>query len=148
MLMRFDPFRELDRLAQGNWPPAPARPPAVMPIDAYRRGDRFVVHFDLPGVDSDSVDLTVEKNVLQVRAERSWPRQEGDEVVVSERPQGSFTRQLFLGDGLDANRIEASYDKGVLTVTIPVAEQAKPRKVAISTGENGATAIDASSSAA
>ena len=149
MLMRFDPFRELDRLAQqAPWPSAQTRPPAVMPIDAYRRGDRFMVHFDLPGVDPDSVELTVEKNVLQVRAERAWARQEGDEVVVSERPQGSFTRQLFLGDGLDPNRIEASYDQGVLTVTIPVAEQAKPRKVAIATGGAGATAIDANSSAA
>jgi HSP20 family protein len=151
MLMRFDPFRELDRLAQqASWPSAPARPPAVMPIDAYRRGDRFLVHFDLPGVNPDSVELTVEKNVLQVRAERSWARQEGDEVVVSERPQGSFTRQLFLGEGLDPNRIEASYDQGVLTVTIPVADQAKPRKVAIATGGggDGPTAIDANSSAA
>lgn len=150
MLMRFDPFRELDRLSQANWPSATARPPAVMPIDAYRRGEQFMVHFDLPGVDPESVELTVEKNVLQVRAERSWPRQEGDEVVVSERPQGSFTRQLFLGEGLDPSRIEASYDQGVLTVTIPVAEQAKPRKVTITSGGNGGgpTAIDASSSAA
>jgi len=146
MLMRFDPFRELDRLAQQAT--TPARPPAVMPIDAYRRGDRFLVHFDLPGVDPGSVELTVEKNVLQVRAERSWPRQEGDEIVASERPQGSFTRQLFLGDGLDPERIEASYDQGVLTVTVPVAEQAKPRKVTITSGGAGPAAIDADSSAA
>ncbi|MGH9153068.1 MAG: Hsp20/alpha crystallin family protein [Acidimicrobiales bacterium] len=145
MLMRFDPFRELDRLAQQA---TQQRQPAVMPMDAYRRGDRFMVHFDLPGVDPRSVELTIEKNVLQVRAERSWPRQEGDEVVVSERPQGSFTRQLFLGEGLDPDRIEASYDQGVLTVTVPVAEQAKPRKVEITSGGGGATAIDASSSAA
>lgn len=149
MLMRFDPFRELDRLAQHPaWSSAQSRPPAVMPIDAYRRGDRFLVHFDLPGVDPGSVELTVEKNVLQVRAERTWRRQEEDEVVVSERPQGSFTRQLFLGEGLDPDRIEASYDQGVLTVTIPVAEQAKPRKVTITNGSAGATPIDASSSAA
>ncbi|MFP5377039.1 MAG: Hsp20/alpha crystallin family protein [Acidimicrobiia bacterium] len=145
MLMRFDPFRELDRLAQQA---TQSRQPAVMPMDAYRRGDRFMVHFDLPGVDPQSVELTIEKNVLQVRAERSWPRQEGDEIVVAERPQGSFTRQLFLGEGLDPDRIEASYDQGVLTVTVPVAEQAKPRKVEISSGGGGATAIDASSSAA
>ncbi|HVM04458.1 MAG TPA: Hsp20/alpha crystallin family protein [Acidimicrobiales bacterium] len=149
MLMRFDPFRELDRLAQQSpWSSAQSRPPAVMPIDAYRRGDRFLVHFDLPGVDPQSVELTVEKNVLQVRAERTWRRQEDDEVVVSERPQGSFTRQLFLGEGLDPERIEASYDQGVLTVTIPVAEQAKPRKVAITNGSAGATPIDATSSTA
>ena len=149
MLMRFDPFRELDRLTQQTpWPSGQSRPPAVMPIDAYRRGDRFLVHFDLPGVDPQSVELTIEKNVLQVRAERTWRRQEEDEVVVSERPQGSFTRQLFLGEGLDPDRIEASYDQGVLTVTIPVAEQAKPRKVTITNGSGGATPIDATSSAA
>ena len=146
MLMRFDPFRELDRLTQQTWGNASTRP-TVMPMDAYRRGDRFVVHFDLPGVDPSSVDLTVEKNVLQVRAERAWRREEGDEVIVSERPQGSFTRQLFLGEGLNPEGIEASYDQGVLTVSIPVAEQAKPRKVAITNGA-GATAIDANSSAA
>lgn len=145
MLMRFDPFRELDRLTQQSWGGASTRP-AVMPMDAYRRGDRFLVHFDLPGVDPSSVDLTVEKNVLQVQAERSWRREDSDEVIVSERPQGSFTRQLFLGEGLDAEGIEATYDQGVLTVSIPVAEQAKPRKVEITNG-SGATAIDANSSA-
>jgi HSP20 family protein len=146
VLMRFDPFRELDRLAQQTWGGASARP-AVMPMDAYRRGDRFFVHFDLPGVDPSSVDLTVEKNVLQVQAERGWRREEGDEIIASERPQGSFTRQLFLGEGLDADGIEATYDHGVLTVAIPVAEQAKPRKVEITNG-SGATPIDANSSAA
>ena len=149
MLMRFDPFRELDRLAQHSpWSTTQAARSAVMPIDAYRRGDRFLVHFDLPGVDPDSVELTIEKNVLQVRAERSWRREEGDEVVVSERPQGSFTRQLFLGEGLDPDGIEATYDQGVLTVTVPVAEQAKPRKVAINSGAGSPTTINASSSAA
>lgn len=149
MLMRFDPFRELDRLTQQTWGSASARQ-AVMPIDAYRRGDRFLVHFDLPGVDPATVELTIEKNVLQVQAQRSWRREEGDEIVVAERPQGSFTRQLFLGEGLDADRIEASYDQGVLTVKIPVAEQAKPRKVEISGAGSGSgsTPIDATSSAA
>lgn len=150
MLMRFDPFRELDRLAQqATWPTGNGQSrPSVMPLDAYRRGDRFLIHFDLPGVDPSTVDLTMEKNVLQVQAERTWARQEGDEVVVVERPQGSFTRQLFLGEGLDAERIEASYDQGVLTVSIPVAEQAKPRKVEINSGGTSPTTIDASSSAA
>lgn len=149
MLMRFDPFRELDRLAQQPWRAGDGpTQPSVMPIDAYRRGDRFLVHFDLPGVDPSSVDLTIEKNVLQVQAERSWSREDGDEVVVSERPQGTFTRQLFLGEGLDSERIGASYDQGVLTVTIPVAEQAKPRKVEINTGGGSPTTIDATSSAA
>jgi HSP20 family protein len=147
MLMRFDPFRELDRqfdrLSQRNWAAG------VMPIDAYRRGDHFYVHFDLPGVDPQTVDLEVEKNVLTVRAERSWEPQEGDELVVSERPRGTFTRQLFLGETLDTDHIEASYDHGVLTVSIPVAEAAKPRKVTIGGAENGKPeAINASSSAA
>ena len=143
--MRFDPFRELDRLTQqsvGN-----GRLP-VMAMDAYRHGDSFVVHFDLPGVDPSTIDLTVEKNVLTVSAERRWQPTEGDEIVVSERPQGSFSRQLFLGEGLDPERIEASYDNGVLTVSVPVAERAKPRKVQISSGNGKATSIEAGSSAA
>ncbi|HET7486387.1 MAG TPA: Hsp20/alpha crystallin family protein [Acidimicrobiales bacterium] len=150
MLMRFDPFRDLDRLAQQTmWGSGTAARPSVMALDAYRRGDRFLIHFDLPGVDPSSVDLTVEKNVLTVHAERSWPREESDEVVVSERPQGTFTRQLFLGEGLDPDRIEATFDQGVLTVVIPVAEQAKPRKVEISAAGGGEpTPIDASSTAA
>lgn len=145
MLMRFDPFRELDRLAQqsvGN-----GRLP-VMAMDAYRHGESFVVHFDLPGVDPATIDLTVEKNVLTVSAERRWQPSDGDEVVVAERPQGSFSRQLFLGEGLDPERIEARYDNGVLTVSVPVAERAKPRKVSISSGNGKATSIEAGSSAA
>jgi HSP20 family protein len=138
MLMRFDPFRELDRLSQPSWS---GRPPA-MPMDAYREGDRFVIHVDLPGVDPDSVDLTVEKNVLSITAQRRWELSEDHEVVVRERPQGSFNRQLFLGEGLDPEGIEAGYDYGVLTVTIPVAEQAKPRKVEISTGSHRSEAIE------
>ena len=144
MLMRFDPFRELDRLTEQTW--SGARLPA-MPMDAYRRGDHFVVHFDLPGVDPSSIDLTVEKNVLTVSAERHWEPAEGNQVVVAERPQGRFSRQLFLGEGLDADHIEASYDQGVLTVTLPVAEAAKPRKVEITAG-GGAKAIEATASAA
>lgn len=145
MLMRFDPFRELDRLTQRTWE---NQQPAVMAMDAYRQGDHFRVHLDVPGVDPSSIDLTVEKNVLTVRAERSWQPAEDQEVVVAERPQGSFTRQLFLGDGLDPERIEASYDNGVLTVTVPVAEQAKPRKVEITGGGSAPKSIDASSHAA
>lgn len=139
MLMRFDPFRELDRLTQPGWPSG--RGP-VMPMDAYRDGDRFVVRLDVPGVDPATIDLTVEKNVLTIAAERRWARDDDVEVLVAERPQGSISRQLFLGEGLDADRIDASYDNGVLTVTIPVAEQAKPRKVAISHGDPGAKAIE------
>jgi len=144
MLMRFDPyrelaFRELDRMSQMTEPGGV--PQRTMPIDAYRDGDQFIIRFDLPGVESDSIDLTVEKNVLTVRAERSWKPKEGQEVVVAERPQGTFARQLFLGESLDADRITASYDHGVLTLLVPVAEQAKPRKVAIAEGTGEQPAI-------
>lgn len=145
MLMRTDPFRELDRLSEQVF--GTRSRPAVMPMDAYREGDHVVVHLDLPGVDPSSIDLTVEKNVLTVSAERRWQPTEEQQIVASERPQGTFRRQLFLGEGLDVERVEASYDNGVLTITVPVAEQAKPRKVEIS-GGGKARAIDASSSSA
>lgn len=145
MLMRFDPFRELDRLNQGLTPPGSSRT-SSMPMDAYREGDQFVVEFDLPGVDPGSIDLTVEKNALTVRAQRSWEPKESQEVLISERPQGTFTRQLFLGEGLDSEKIQAAYDNGVLRLTIPVAEKAKPRKVQIRAGED--RAISASGSEA
>lgn len=144
MLMRFDPFRDLDRLTQQLWNTGTGTAPKAMPMDAYRRGDRFVVHFDLPGVDPDQIELTVEKNVLTVGAERRWERQEDDEPVAAERPQGHFTRQLFLGETLDADHIEASYDNGVLTPTIPVAEAAKPRRVEIGAAKQS-EAIEAES---
>ena len=133
MLIRFDPFREMDRIAQIA--SEAAQPPRSFPLDAYRRGEQFIVQFDLPGIDSSSIDLTVERNVLTVKGERRFARQDGDEIVVSERPQGMFTRQLLLGDTLDGEHISASYHDGVLTLTIPVAEQAKPRKVQITTDE-------------
>jgi HSP20 family protein len=129
MLMRFDPFREIDRVFEQTWGQARQ---ASMPMDAYRRGDRFVVHLDLPGADPSSIDLSVEQNVLTISAERHWQQREGDEVVANERRQGTFTRQLFLGNALDVNNIHAGYDSGVLTITIPVAEKAKPRKIEIS----------------
>lgn len=140
MLMRSDPFREFDRLAEQVL--GTRTRPAMMPIDAYRQNDSFVVRFDLPGVEQSSIDLTIEKNVLTVSAERRWEEDEGIHVLAAERPQGSFRRQLFLGEGLDTERVEASYDKGVLTVTIPVADQAKPRKVEISVGNGSAKAIE------
>ncbi len=146
MLMRFDPFRELDRLAQETF--GTVLRTSVMPMDAYRQGDHFVAHFDLPGVDPSSIDVTVEKNVLTVSAERQWQLSEDQQVLASERPQGSFSRQLFLGEGLDTERVEARYDAGVLTLTVPVAEQAKPRKVEITSGGGGAHAIEAESAAA
>jgi HSP20 family protein len=142
MLMRTDPFRDFDRLVQ-QVAGTPSRP-ASMPMDAYRRGDTFLVQFDLPGVRPDSIDLTVEKNVLTVHAERSRPAEADDiEMVAAERPQGSFSRQLFLGDTLDPDRIEAEYASGVLTLTIPIAERAKPRKVEVRTSDASAVPIDA-----
>ena len=129
--MRFDPFRELDQVAQQVLRQT-ARPGA--PMDAYRHGDQFIVQFDLPGVDPSSIDLTVEKNVLSVTETRQRTFAEGDEVLVAERPQGELRRQLFLGEQLDVDNIGASYDNGVLTLTLSVAEQAKPRKVEISKG--------------
>ena len=136
MLMRTDPFRELDRLTQqvfgqgGTW-----SRPSLVPMEAYRQGDEFVVQFDLPGVDPESIDLHVEQSTLTVKAERR-PSVSGKDVetVVSERPYGVFSRQLFLGDTLDADHIDAHYDAGVLTVKIPVAEEAKPRRIQINTG--------------
>jgi HSP20 family protein len=145
MVMRFDPFREMDRVAQlVNQQVGNARNTA-MPMDAFRGKDQFVVRFDLPGVDPGSIDLTVEKNVLTVRAERSWQPDDGQEVIVQERPQGVFTRQLFLGEALDAEHVEASYNDGVLTLTIPVAEQAKPRKVNVISGQAQNQVIETSS---
>jgi HSP20 family protein len=143
MLMRTDPFREFDRLAQQVLG-TPSRP-AAMPIDAFRQGDEFVVEFDLPGVDSESIDLTVERNALTVHAERRRSAGEGVELLVGERPHGTFSRQLFLGEGLDTERIEAAYADGVLTLRVPVAEKAKPRRVPITAAGGASTAIDASS---
>ena len=143
-LMRFDPFRELDRMAQLLTQPSGGLRQLTMPMDAYREGDQFVVRFDLPGVDPDSIDLTVERNVLTVRAERKWSPAEGQDVVVAERPRGTFTRQLFLGESLDTDRVAASYDRGVLTLRIPVAEQAKPRKVEVTAGTDAQPAISTS----
>jgi HSP20 family protein len=139
--MRFDPFREFDRVVDQTWGNARQ---ASMPMDAYRHGDRFVLHLDLPGVDPGSIDLSVEQNVLTVSAERHWQPVEGDQVVANERRQGSFTRQLVLGDALDADRIHATYENGVLTLTIPVAERAKPRRITVA-AENRKEAIEPSS---
>ncbi|MEU6394536.1 Hsp20/alpha crystallin family protein [Streptomyces sp. NPDC046939] len=134
MLMRTDPFRELDRLVERVW--GTAAHPASMPLDAWREGDTFLVELDLPGVDPQSIDLDVERNVLTVKAERKPAYGESSEAVVTERPAGTFSRQLFLGETLDTEKIEASYDAGVLRLRVPVAEQAKPRKIAIGGGSD------------
>jgi HSP20 family protein len=140
MLMRTDPFRDLDRLTQQIL--GTAARPAVMPMDAWREGDRFVVEFDLPGIQVDSIDLDVERDTVTVRAERPG-LDDQREMVASERPRGVFSRQLFLGENLDADKIEAHYETGVLRLTIPVAERAKPRKIEISGGNAERKAVNA-----
>lgn len=132
MLMRTDPFRDLDRLTEAVF--GTRTRPAMMPMDAYRDDGTFVVHLDLPGASADSIDLTVEQNVLTIHAERKPPVGDGAERVVAERAYGVFSRQLFLGETLDADRLTANYEAGVLTLRIPIAERAKPRKVEISGG--------------
>jgi HSP20 family protein len=139
VLMRTDPFREFDRLTQQVL--GTAARPAVMPMDAWRDGDEFIVEFDLPGVKTDSLDLDVERNVLTVHAERPGLDQ-NREMVSAERPRGVFSRQLFLGENLDTDKIEASYNDGVLRLAIPVAEKAKPRRIEIS-HDGHQTAINA-----
>jgi HSP20 family protein len=145
VLLQNDPFRDIDTWfdrmtgrasSNGAWP---------MPMDAYKRGNDLWVDIDLPGVTADSVDIDVERNVLTVTAQRSWERKEGDQVYLAERHRGTFRRQVHLGDGLDAERIEARYSDGVLTLRIPVAEAAQPRKIEVKT-DSSSKAIDASSS--
>lgn len=140
MLMRTDPFRDLDRLAEQVFG-TPSRP-AAMTMDAWRDGDMFEVEFDLPGISSESINLDVERNVVTVRAER--PALEKDvEMLASERPRGVFSRQLVLGENLDTENIAASYEAGVLSLKIPVAEKAKPRKISITSKDTDRQAIDA-----
>jgi HSP20 family protein len=142
MLLRSaDPFRDFDRLAQQVL--GTTNRPAVMPMDAWREGDAFTIEFDLPGISRDSIELDVERNVLTVRAERV-PRNGDWEMLASERPRGVFSRQLVLGDNLDLDRIEASYDSGVLRLVVPVAERAKPRRIEVSAArDEERTAIEA-----
>lgn len=141
MLMRTDPFRELDRLTQQVL--GTTARPAAMPMDAWQDGEEFIVAFDLPGVDVDSVDIDVERNVLTVKAERKSPTGETTELIASERPRGVFSRQLILGDALDAEAVKAGYDAGVLTLRIPMAEKAKPRRIQIETDRNQRQEINA-----
>lgn len=134
-VLRFDPFRDLDRLTEQmlGVPVGSARAPRFMPMDLYRSGDHYVLHADLPGVDPGSVDVSVDNGTLTIRAERSGRTEESVEWLTSERFTGSYLRQLALGDGIDAERIAATYENGVLTVTIPMAEKAKPRRIQIDT---------------
>ncbi len=140
MLMRTDPFRDFDRLAQQLLGAGTTSRPTVMPMDAWREGETFVLEFDLPGVRSETIDVDVERNVLTIRAER--PARNGDwEMLASERPTGLFSRQLVLGDNLDLDQVSADYDSGVLRLRIPVAERAKPRKIEVSSASQEQGAI-------
>ena len=140
-LMRFDPFRELDRVTEQVF--GGARTRSTMPIEAYRRGDEVFVHVDLPGVDPSAVDVTVERNVVTIRATRRPLHGDDDELIINERSQGEFSRQFFLGDNLDMNGLEASVDRGVLTLRIPVSEESKPRRVEISGSSEQPRVIEA-----
>ncbi|APX00542.1 Hsp20/alpha crystallin family protein [Arthrobacter sp. QXT-31] len=141
MLMMNDPFRQLDRLAQQML--GTAAHPAAMPLDAWREENEFVVAVDLPGVDVDAIDVDVERNVLTIRAERKNGAPEGAELVAGERPQGVFSRQLVLGEALDADNVKAGYDGGVLTLRIPVAAKAQPRKIEITSGHGAQQQLSA-----
>ena len=140
MLMRFDPYREFDRLTEQLASTA-SQAPRAFPMDAYRHGEQFIVQFDLPGVEPEAIDLTIEQNVLTVRAERRFEPRQDDEVVVAERPHGTYTRQIFLGDTLDSENMQANCEHGVLTLAIPVAETAKPRRVQVG-GSSDAQTIE------
>lgn len=142
MALTFDPFREVDRLAsQLMGSTTGQRGPRWMPMDLYRSGDHFVVNVDLPGVDPGSIDLSVDGNTLTVRAERTLRAEDDAQWLAQERPAGTYMRQLNLGDGLDIDKIHASYDNGVLSLTIPVAEQAKPRRIEVQTKARSQQAV-------
>jgi HSP20 family protein len=136
--MRFDPFREFDRILEQNFPSG-GRLPRSMPMTARRRGDQFLVELDVPGVSMDDVELTVERNVVTIRARRSGDRRDGDEVIVDERPYGEYSRQLFLGDNLDPDGLTADLHDGVLQLTIPVSEASKPRQIPLGSSSESAS---------
>jgi HSP20 family protein len=140
-VLRFDPFRDFDRVTEQllGAPSGSTRVPRFMPMDLYRSGDHYVLHADLPGVDPGSVDVGVENNTLTIKAERSERTEDGVQWISSERFTGTYMRQLALGDGIDADKISATYVNGVLTVTLPVAERAKPRRVSISVDDSPTT---------
>jgi HSP20 family protein len=141
VVMRFDPFRDVDRLTQ-QLANRMQESSGTMAMDAYRRGDVVFVHFDLPGVDADSIELTAEQNTVTVGAERRWSPEADDQILAQERPQGGFTRPLMLGEHLDTEHIEAAYEDGVLTLQIPVAPAAKPRKIQVRGGGQSRETID------
>ncbi|WP_449281807.1 Hsp20/alpha crystallin family protein [Leucobacter sp.] len=132
-MAHYSPIREMERLADALLD-GPARGPRQMPMDLYRDGDRYMLTADLPGMDPGSVDIDVDGQLLTIRAERTLPDHENVKWITRERTPGSFLRQLSLGQGIDTERISAGYDNGVLSVTIPVSERAKPRKVQVTSG--------------
>lgn len=145
MTVAFDPlFRDLNRLATEVF--GSSRTPQAMPMDVFRAGEQYVVEFDLPGIDPESLHVRAENNTLTVKAERRGrPAGEGDDEVSyisAERPRGAFSRQLSLGDGLDLDNVSADYTDGVLTVTLPVAERAKPRQIKVGHGGGGHQVIE------
>lgn len=145
-MLQTDPFRDFDNLfSRLAGQPAPSPAAGVSPMDAFRRGNDVWVHIDLPGVKSQDLDITVERNTLTITAQRQWQRDEGDQYYFGERYRGSFRRQIQLGDGLDLDHLEADLHDGVLTIRVPVAERAKPRKVAIGGSDKHPDAIEATS---
>ena len=142
MLLQNDPFRDIDVLFNRLGGRASGNGSMLMPMDAYRRGEDVWVHIDLPGVSADSLEISVERSVLTISAERDWHREEGDQTYLAERPRGVYRRQVHLGEGLDPDKIEANFSDGVVTLRIPVAEKAKPRKIDIGTDQ---AAIDVTS---
>lgn len=139
MLLRFDPFRDLDRLSREIL--GAGRVPQPMPMDCYRDGDTFVLHFDLPGIDTETLEVTEENNTLTVRAQRRTAAPEDATYLAAERPSGAYARQLVVGAGLDLDSITAGYRDGVLTLTIPVAEQVKPRRIDVGHGQDSSATL-------
>lgn len=142
MVLTFDPFREFDRLADRmlNAPGVSGAAAVAMPMDLYRSGEHFVLHCDLAGIDPGSINVDVDGRVLTIRAERSARTDADVQWVRRERLTGTFERRITLGEGLDLAKIDATWNDGVLTVTIPVAETARPRRIEIATGRSPALA--------
>ncbi|PXX66557.1 HSP20 family protein [Nocardia tenerifensis] len=147
-MLRFDPFHDMDTLARQllGETTGSARTPRFMPMDLFKAGDHYVLNADLPGVDPGSVDVNVDNGTLTLRAQRSTPSEEGVQWIASERFAGTFMRQISLGDNVDADKISATYNNGVLSVTIPIAERAKPRRIQIASGSSDQKTIEAGSS--
>jgi HSP20 family protein len=142
MSMSFDPFSQLDRIAHSVFDTS--RQPRIMPVDLFREGDQYILNADLPGVDPGSVDVDVDGHLLTIRAQRSAANRENSRWLAQERPFGSYMRQFSIGDDVNAEGISANYDNGVLSVVIPIAERAKPRKITVeSVSEHNQRAVSA-----